>query len=353
MTADLKTSDFDFDLPPDLIAQEPLEDRAAARMMVVSRATGDFRHVTVKDLPLFLRAGDLMVTNDTRVIPARVFGHKEGSGGKVELLFLEETAPNEWEALCGSSRRPKPGARIILAAGRAVATVLGWGNTGKLTLSIQSDVPMLELLDAAGIPPLPPYIKRKGLRPPEAIQHDRDFYQTVYARVSGAVAAPTAGLHFDEPLLSALKEKGVGHVSVTLHVGMGTFKPVSADSISDHIMEPERYEVAATTAARINETRLHGGRILAVGSTVVRTLESVVDAVGAVVPGAGRTRIFIHPPHRIRSVDMMLTNFHLPRSTLFMMISALAGTDLVKRAYRDAIRRCYRFYSYGDCMLIL
>jgi len=353
MTTDLKTADFDFELPLELIAQNPLEDRPAARMMVVTRSTGEFQHVTVRDLPLYLQAGDLMVTNDTRVIPARIFGNKEGSGGKVELLFLEETAPNEWEALCGSSRRPKPGTRIILAGGLVMATVLAWGNTGKLTLLIQSDAPLLEILDAAGIPPLPPYIKRKGPRAPDAVQHDREFYQTVYARVPGAVAAPTAGLHFDESLLTALKDQGVDHVSVTLHVGMGTFKPVSVESVVEHVMEPERYEISRATAERINSTRRQGGRILAVGSTVLRTLETVADEFGCVAAGSGRTQIFIYPPRHVRSVDFMLTNFHLPRSTLLMMISALAGTELVKRAYLEAVREGYRFYSYGDCMLIL
>lgn len=353
MTNDLKTSDFEFELPPERIAQEPLEDRGAARMMVVCRTSGELSHTTVRELPRYLKAGDIMVLNDTRVIPARVFGHKEGSGGKVEILLLEQTGGSEWEALCGSSRRPRPGTRLILAGGRMIATVLGWGSAGKMTITLQSDAPVLDVLESAGIPPLPPYIKRKGPRAPDAIQHDRDFYQTVYARVPGAVAAPTAGLHFDDALLENLKDKGVDRVSVTLHVGMGTFKPVSTESIADHIMEPERYEVPEATANRINDARQRGGRILAVGSTVVRTLEAVADDKGLVSPGTGRTRIFIHPPMRVRSIDMMLTNFHLPRSTLLMMISALAGNVLVKRAYEEAIREQYRFYSYGDCMLIL
>lgn len=353
MTTDLKTSDFDFDLPAELIAQEPLENRSAARMMVVDRATGKSQHASVRELPRFMRPGDVMVINDTRVIPARIFGHKEGSGGKVELLLLEETGVGEWETLCASSRRPKPGSRLIMAEGRLMATVLRWGTTGKMTISMHSDIPVLEVLESAGVPPLPPYIKRKGIRPAEAIQRDREFYQTIYARVPGAVAAPTAGLHFDEQLLAALKDKGVDRVSVTLHVGMGTFRPVSAQSISDHVMEPERYEVTRDTAAKINEARHNKGRILAVGSTVVRTLESVVDESGRVVQGSGRTGIFIHPPHHCRAIDMMLTNFHLPRSTLLMMISAFAGVALVKHAYDEAIRERYRFYSYGDCMLIV
>ncbi len=349
----LKTSDFEFELPPERIAQEPLADRGAARMMVVNRASKDLMHTRVRELPLYLQAGDVMVLNDTRVIPARLFGHKEGSGGKVELLLLEETGDNVWEALCGSSRRPRPGTRLILAEGRMLGTVMGWGPTGKMTIALQSDAPILEVLESAGIPPLPPYIKRKGLRTPAAVQHDRDFYQTVYARVPGAVAAPTAGLHFDDALLADLRNRGVERVHVTLHVGMGTFKPVSAESIADHVMEPERYEVPAETAIKINDARRRGRRILAVGSTVVRTLETVADDRGVVTPGLGRTRIFIHPPMNVRSVDMMLTNFHLPRSTLLMMISAMAGDLLVKRAYAEAIREQYRFYSYGDCMLIV
>lgn len=353
MPAELKTSDFDFDLPQELIAQEPLEDRTAARMMVVNRASGELQHMTVGDLALFLRRGDVMVLNDTRVIPARVFGHKEGTGGKVELLLLEETEKNVWESLCGSSRRPKPGAKLILAGGRIVATVLDWGRSGKMTLFVQSDLPLLDILDSDGVPPLPPYIKRKGTREPTALQHDREYYQTVYARVPGAVAAPTAGLHFNELLLNSLRTRGIDQVSVTLHVGMGTFKPVSAESIVDHVMESERYVVSQETANRINEARRLGGRILAVGSTVLRTLETVADDKGRVIAGSGRTQIFIYPPYHVRSVNIMLTNFHLPRSTLLMMISSLAGSELVKRAYQEAVRERYRFYSYGDCMLIL
>lgn len=353
MPAELKTSDFDFDLPQELIAQEPLEDRTAARMMVVNRESGEIQHMTVGDLPLLLRHGDVLVLNDTRVIPARVFGHKEGSGGKVELLLLEETGKNIWESLCGSSRRPKPGAKLVLAGGSIVATVLEWGRSGKMTLSVQSDRPLLDILDSDGVPPLPPYIKRKGPRDPAALQHDREFYQTVYARVPGAVAAPTAGLHFNELLLASLRTRGIDQVSVTLHVGMGTFKPVSAESVVDHVMESERYDVSQETANRINEARRQGGRILAVGSTVLRTLETVADEKGRVIAGSGRTQLFIYPPYHVRSVDIMLTNFHLPRSTLLMMISSLAGSELVKRAYQEAVRERYRFYSYGDCMLIL
>jgi S-adenosylmethionine:tRNA ribosyltransferase-isomerase len=222
-----------------------------------------------------------------------------------------------------------------------------------MTLRLQSDSQLLDVLDEVGVPPLPPYIKRKGPQPQDAVQHDREFYQTVYARSPGAVAAPTAGLHFDEDILAKLKSAGVDNVNVTLHVGMGTFKPVSSESVAEHIMEAERYEISSSTAERINKARRQGGRILAVGSTVLRTLETSMDESGQIMPGSGRTRIFIYPPYHIRSADYMLTNFHLPRSTLLMMISALAGTDLVKRAYQEAVREGYRFYSYGDCMLIL
>lgn len=353
MTPNYQTSDFDFELPTELIAQTPLEDRVAARMMVLNRTNGEIRHATVRDLPMFLAPGDLMVLNDTRVIPARIYGYKEASGGSVELLMLEETGPHEWEALCGSSRRPRVGTRIILANGRITATVTKLANAGKIGLSIASEVPVMDILEVEGVPPLPPYIKRKGAQFENTKEHDREFYQTVYARVPGAVAAPTAGLHFTESLLEALTGRGIHHVNVTLHVGIGTFKPVSAELVADHIMEQERYTIPSSTAEAITCTRRRGGRILAVGSTVVRTLETVADEDGYVTAGSGRTRIFIHPPYRIRAVNMMLTNFHLPRSTLLMMVSAMAGIEFVKRAYHEAIREGYRFYSYGDCMLIL
>ncbi len=349
----LQTSDFEFDLPPELIAQEPLEDREAARMMVVNRATGSLSHHTVRDLPGFLKPHDLLVLNDTKVIPARIYGHKEKTGGQVELLLLEETPDGQWEALCGSARRPKPGIWLTMAGGKIQAEVTAWREGGGIVVRMHSDRPLIEVLEEVGLPPLPPYIKRPQAPAKETVDRDRLFYQTVYARVPGAVAAPTAGLHLTDSLLTQLDGQGISHTSVTLHVGMGTFKPVKAEAVADHLMESERYEVSPETAERVSRAKTAGGRVVAVGSTSVRTLETAAGDGGRLEPGSGRTRIFIYPPYQFKVVDAMLTNFHLPRSTLIMMVSALAGSELIRRAYAEAIRERYRFYSYGDCMLIV
>ena len=351
--APLKTSEFEFDLPPELIAQEPLEDRTAARMMVVDRATGTLHHHFVRDLPNFLKPNDLLVLNDTKVIPARIYGHKEKTGGQVELLLLEETSSGEWDALCGSARRPKPGVWIAMAGGKIQAEVIAWREGGGVKVRLHSDRPLMDVLEEVGIPPLPPYIKRPHAPEQETLERDRLFYQTVYARVPGAVAAPTAGLHLTESLLARLDGQGVSHTTVTLHVGMGTFKPVKVDAVADHLMESERYEVSDEAAERVSRAKGGGGRVVAVGSTSVRTLETAAGDDGLLHPGNGRTRIFKYPPYRFKGVDALLTNFHLPRSTLIMMVSALAGGELIRRAYAEAIRERYRFYSYGDCMLIV
>jgi len=349
----LKTSEFDFELPPELIAQEPRLDREAARMMVVNRATGTLEHFTIRDLPGFLKAGDLLVLNDTRVIPARIYGHKEKTGGRVELLLLEDLKNGQWHALCGSSRRPPVGTRLIMADGQLIAEVLELNECGGIRVLMLSDRPVLDVLEEVGLPPLPPYIKRPKVPEVATLARDRLYYQTVYARAPGAVAAPTAGLHITESLLQRLSQMGVANTAVTLHVGMGTFKPVKTGLISEHQMEAERYEVTPETATVIAQTKLHKGRVVAVGSTVVRTLESVAMEGGGISPGSGRTRIFITPPYSFKVVDAMLTNFHLPKSTLIMMVSALAGTELIRHAYSEAIKEQYRFYSYGDSMLIV
>lgn len=348
-----KTVAYDFELPPELIAQEPREDREDARMMVVDRSSGSLSHHKVRDLPAFLRSGDCLVLNDTRVIPARIYGHKERTGGGVELLLLEDMGDGEWEALCGSSRRPKIGGHLEMAGGRIQATVTGWREGGGIKVRLQSDRPILDVLEEVGLPPLPPYIKRPHAPAADVLERDRLYYQTVYARVPGAVAAPTAGLHLTESLLAQLAGAGVGHTSVTLHVGMGTFKPVKTELVTEHRMEAERFVVSPETAQVVAKTKAAGGRIVAVGSTSVRTLESAAGEDGSLQPGSGRTGIFIYPPYQFKVVDVMLTNFHLPRSTLIMMVSALAGSDLIRRAYAEAVQERYRFYSYGDCMLIL
>ncbi|MBU4199855.1 MAG: tRNA preQ1(34) S-adenosylmethionine ribosyltransferase-isomerase QueA [Verrucomicrobia bacterium] len=394
----MKTSDFTYHLPAELIAQQPAPDRTGARMMIVCRNTGSLERRRVADLPEFLRPGDVLVINDTRVIPARLFGRKEKTGGRVEVLLIEELTddlirPDKlspcrnnssmkiccsgrsqerhavlqttatpagpvmvslWEALVKASRSPETGSFLELASGQIQAEVLARIGNGRALLRLIHDRPLMKILDQEGVPPLPPYIKR-----PHAVAHrdqiavDRDRYQTVYARVPGAIAAPTAGLHFTPDLLECLSRQGVGQASVTLHVGPGTFKPVSSDIVEDHRMEPERYSVSPETARCITEAQQRQSRIVAVGSTVVRTLETVAAEHGAVTPAEGRSRLFIYPPYSFRVVQAMLTNFHLPASTLLMMVSAFAGRDLIRHAYETAIRERYRFYSYGDCMLIL
>ncbi len=347
----MQTALFDYTLPPERIAQQPLADRDQARLLVVRRAADAFEHRRVADLPALLQRGDLLVINDTRVIPARLRGCKADTGGRTEVLLLEESEPDRWEALL-RMRQARPGRRLVLAGGRLEAEVLTVAGAGRVTLRLRHTEPLADILAAAGETPLPPYIRRPR-RDPGQEPRDRAAYQTVYARVPGAVAAPTAGLHFTPALLAALDRAGIGRAAVTLHVGAGTFRPVTAAEVEAHRMEAERFAMPDETAARIRETRAAGGRIVAVGSTVVRTLETVAARHGAVVAAEGRSDLFIRPPYAFRAVDVLLTNFHLPRSTLLMMVSAFAGLALVRRAYAEAIRAGYRFYSYGDAMLIL
>jgi len=343
---------YDYLLPEDLIAQEPAASRTAARLLVVDRAAGTLTHAGVGDLPALLREGDLLVVNNTRVIPARLRGVRAGSGGQVELLLLEPAdTVGCWLALGRASRRIRLGAAFALADGRIGAEVVALDAAGRLTVRLESDGPLETVLEAVGEVPLPPYIRRA----PDAgrRESDRERYQTVYARHPGAVAAPTAGLHFTPALFEALAARGIGRAEITLHVGMGTFRPVSVEHVQSHRMEAERYVVGAEAAASIRETRARGGRIIAVGSTSVRTLETVAEADGTVRAGTGRSDLFIYPPFDFKVTDAMLTNFHLPRSTLMMMVSALAGHALIMRAYDEAVRERYRFYSYGDAMLIV
>lgn len=363
----MRTENFEYELPPELIAQEPTPERTAARMMVVDRQAGVLTHSYVRDLPQRMSAGDLIVVNNTRVIPARLFGHKANSGGRVELLLLEEREAGIWDALCRTSRRPIPGTSIVLAEGRLRAEVLRVGGKGQVQVQLHADGDLYAILDASGFTPLPPYIRRDAsaaerLGQPDPVfaqEHqdlrarDRERYQTVYAEVPGAVAAPTAGLHLSAELLETLAQNGVPRVAVTLHVGLGTFRSVATEEVSQHAMEAERYDVSIEAATQINAVRIRGGRILAVGTTSARTLETVADTEGHVHAGSGRSDLFIWPPYHFRAVDMLLTNFHLPRSTLLMLVSALAGLDLIREAYAEAVRLRYRFYSYGDCMLIV
>lgn len=350
------TSDFDFELPDDRIAQEPAP-RGESRLLVLDAPPGKAeRHRRIGDLPELLRAGDLLVVNDTRVIPARLFGRRllvraggaEGGeaeeGGRIELLLVEKVddAAHEWTALVRPGKKARPGTRLRFGDGLEAEVVARLGDGRHRVRFGEAVEPHLDRL---GHVPLPPYIKR------EDRAEDRERYQTVFAAQPGAVAAPTAGLHFTPALLERLAARGVEVARVTLHVGIGTFKPVTAALVHEHVMDEERYDVPEATAAAIAAARRRGGRVVAVGTTTVRTLESAAGEGGEVRSGAGRTGLFVYPGYRFRVVDVLLTNFHLPRSTLLMMVSAFAGRERVLAAYREAVEAGYRFYSYGDAML--
>ncbi|WP_297830944.1 tRNA preQ1(34) S-adenosylmethionine ribosyltransferase-isomerase QueA [Thermomonas sp.] len=339
----MKTSDFHYHLPQELIAQAPLPERSASRLLHVPAGDAPFADLHVRDLPLLLRAGDLLVFNDTRVIPARLFGHK-ASGGRVEIM-IERLLPGDAARVqLGVSKPPQLGSRIALDAG-GEAEVLAREEDGFWKLRFHVGEGLESWLQHAGQIPLPPYIERR----PDA--DDAERYQTVFAREAGAVAAPTAGLHFDEPLLAALRDRGVEFGHVTLHVGAGTFQPVRVEDVHRHHMHSEWINVGAELVAKVRRTRAAGGRVIAVGTTVVRALESaLVD--GELLPFAGDTSIFIFPGYKLRSIDALLTNFHLPESTLLMLVSAFAGKERVFAAYEHAVRERYRFFSYGDAMLL-
>jgi len=343
----MRVSDFDYDLPPELIAQHPLPRRDDSRMMIVERATGRIRHGRFKDFAGFFAAGDLLVLNDTKVIPARAWGERGGT--KIEFLFLKELGTGLWEVLCRPARKLEKGDRVCFAPGFE-AVVEEIGNEGKRVLRFERPDVRVEL-DRIGYAPLPPYIKRnredRAWRP-----EDLDRYQTVFARKEGAVAAPTAGLHFTKEALAGLKAKGVGVRHVTLDVGLATFQPVRAEIVTDHKMLEEWYSIAPAAAHDINATKTEGHPVTAVGTTVVRTLESAWHD-GNVHPGRHATSLFIYPGFEFHVVDRLLTNFHLPKSTLLMLVSAFAGHDLIMRAYREAVKERYRFFSYGDCMMIV
>ncbi len=338
--------DFDFDLPPELIAQEPLDRRDATRLMTVDRLCGEIGEVPFREIIRLFRPGDLLVLNDTRVIPARCFGVKE-SGGRVEV-FLERRLAAEgeqWQCLLRSSKPSRPGTRILLAEGVA-AEVVGRGEGDTWCLSVTPVAGFDEWLERNGAMPLPPYIRRS-----EA-EVDRERYQTVFSRHRGAVAAPTAGLHFTRELLEGLQKRGVEIATLTLHVGLGTFMPVRVERVEEHRMHRERYVIPPSTADAINARKRGGGRVVALGTTVCRTLEHGACDDGSVTAGAGETDIFIYPGYRFKTVDALITNFHLPKSTLLMLTSAFAGKELLFRAYHEAVERRFRFFSYGDAMFI-
>jgi len=357
----MRTADFNFELPPELIAQVPAATRDASRLLVLHRDSGKIEHRQFRDLLEFLRTGDVLVFNNSRVIPARLRGKNAESGGQFEMFLLEENATNDWWAMMRPAKRARAGTEIILTnAGEPTevrATVLEINGEGHRRLRFSGTKNIFAALDQLGEVPLPPYISRPKASKAEA---DRERYQTVFAQPPGSVAAPTAGLHFTEKLLDEIRARGVQICFVTLHVGLGTFAGVKTETLAEHTMHEERFELSAETARAINEAKRAGRRIIAVGTTSVRVLESVArEHEGDLVPGGGRTRIFIYPPRDFKIVDVLLTNFHLPCSTLLMLVSAFAapgetrGREMILSAYAEAIRERYRFFSYGDAMLLV
>lgn len=340
---------FDYELPEELIAQHPLEERDAARMLVLERAEQRWSDSRFAELPSYIGAGDVVVINNTRVFPARLAGRREPSGGRVELFLVREREPLVWETLARPARRLQQGARVSFGNGRLRAQVVELLEDGRRLVRFEFDGSFEDIIEELGQTPLPPYIKRAG----KSFDEDRERYQTVYARERGAIAAPTAGLHFTPRVINELKARGANLVEVTLHVGYGTFEPVRAEDLSEHSVAPEQYEISAAAAQAINEARARGRRIIAIGTTTTRALESAVDEEGRVRAGARTAQLTITPGYRFRVVDVLLTNFHLPRSSLLVLIAAFAGRDLVLAAYAHAVEARYRFYSYGDCMLII
>ncbi|MCM1266371.1 MAG: tRNA preQ1(34) S-adenosylmethionine ribosyltransferase-isomerase QueA [Bacteroidales bacterium] len=342
---ELKKSDFYFDLPQELIAQDPLADRASSRLLVLDKETGAVEHHHFREIADYLRPGDCLVLNNTKVIPARLMGVKEETGAAVEVLLLKRKEKDIWETLVKPGKKARPGTRLIFGDGSLCAEVLDVVEEGNRLLRFSYEGIFEEALDRLGEMPLPPYITHK--------LQDKNRYQTVYAKYEGSAAAPTAGLHFTETLLQTIRDMGVETAFVTLHVGLGTFRPVKAENLSDHHMHSEHYEITEETAECINRTKKNGGRVICVGTTSCRTLESAAGEDGNVKAGCGDTDIFICPGYRFKVLDCLITNFHLPESTLIMLVSALAGREHVLAAYEEAVREKYRFFSFGDAMFIM
>ena len=341
----MKTADFYFDLPQELIAQDPLEDRSSSRLLVLDRETGKTEHHIFKDVIDYLNPGDCLVVNNTKVIPARLFGTKEGTEAKIEILLLKRKENDVWETLVKPGKKAKPGTRISFGDGLLTGEVIDVVEEGNRLIKFTYDGIFEEILDQLGQMPLPPYITHQ--------LKDKNRYQTVYAKHDGSAAAPTAGLHFTPELLEAIKAKGVNIAHVTLHVGLGTFRPVKVEDVTNHHMHSEFYIVEEDQAKLINETKQRGGKIVSVGTTSCRTLESATDDQGILQAGSGWTDIFIYPGYKFKMIDRLITNFHLPESTLLMLVSALAGKDKIMAAYEEAVKERYRFFSFGDAMLIL
>ena len=340
----MKTSDFYYDLPKELIAQTPVEPRDSSRLLLLDRRTGEIAHRHFHDIIDYLNEGDLIVANDSRVLPARIYGVKDGTGARVEFLLLRQITGNRWETLCKPGKKAREGARFTFGDGILTATVASVRDDGNRVVDFDCDESFFAALDKIGQMPLPPYITEE--------LKDRERYQTVYSHELGSAAAPTAGLHFTEELMERIRRKGVKIAYVTLHVGLGTFRPVKVDDVTQHKMHSEHYELPAETARLINETKQRGGRVIAIGTTSCRTLESVATQFGEFKPCKGVTDIFIYPGYEFKVLDGLVTNFHLPESTLIMLVSAFAGYDNVMHAYEIAVKEKYRFFSFGDAMLI-
>lgn len=339
----MKTSDFYFDLPDELIAQTPLEKRDESRLMCLNKNTGEIEHRKFNELLDFLGENDVLVLNNTRVIPARIFGEKENTGGKVEFLLLKRMEDDSWEVLVKPGKKAKPGDTIVFSD-ELKANILRVGDEGERIVKFEYQGVFEEILDRVGNMPLPPYITER--------LEDKERYQTVYSKHQGSAAAPTAGLHFTKEMLGKLKEKGVQIEFVTLHVGLGTFRPVKVDNVLEHKMHSEYYEVSSETARNLNKYKQENKRVIAVGTTSCRTLESATDENGMIKEGKGWTEIFIYPGYKFRMVDSLITNFHLPESTLIMLVSSLAGKEETLKAYEEAVKEEYRFFSFGDAMFI-
>jgi S-adenosylmethionine:tRNA ribosyltransferase-isomerase len=342
----MKVDLFDFHLPEELIAQTPLTDRSSSRLMVIDKENGDLKHDVFKHIQNYLKPGDCLVLNDTKVLPARLFGVKEDTGAKIEVLLLKQLENDRWETLIKPAKRIKKGMKILFGDNLLTAVCVEELEHGGRILDFQYDGIFYEILDQLGKMPLPPYIKEQ--------LDDQDRYQTVYARERGSAAAPTAGLHFTEELLKEIKKAGIKIAFITLHVGLGTFRPVSVDDIDAHEMHSEFYQMTESTALLLNEVKSAGGRIISVGTTSTRTLETIASAGGGSFSEmSGWTDIFIYPGYEFKAIDGMITNFHLPKSTLIMLVSALAGREYVLHAYETAVHERYRFFSFGDAMLII
>ena len=340
----MNVTDFNFELPQELIAQDPLEDRAASRRLVLNKETGNISHRHFRDIRQYLKKGDCLVINDTKVIPARLIGHKLGTDAKIEVLLLKRKSDNVWETLVKPGKKMKEGAEVSFGDGLLKGTVVGVVDEGNRLIQFEYDGIFEEILDQLGQMPLPPYITHQ--------LKDKSRYQTVYAKHDGSAAAPTAGLHFTQELLQEIQDMGVTIAHVTLHVGLGTFRPVKVDTIEEHHMHSEFYVVEEEEAKKINDTKKNGGRVICVGTTSCRTLESATGEDGILKAGSGWTDIFIYPGYRFKILDCLITNFHLPESTLVMLVSALAGREHILNAYQEAIKERYRFFSFGDAMFI-